>query len=397
MIKARPLRLLAGLAIGLIAGIAAGDRVPALLQIAEPIGSLWLSALTMTVVPLVFGLLVNGICTASRAASAGGTTLRAFVTFAAMLILATVTAAACAESLLRLWPVIGVPPQGIAPVPPMEGAWYQGIIPANPIKAAADTAMVPLVVFALFLGFALARIDAALADTLLRPLQALVEAMLVIVGWVLLVAPIGIAALAVGAGASLGSSAFGLLGQYVVVVAVCCLAATVLAYGWAAFGGAAPHRFAAATLSAQSVALGTQSSLASLPLMVEAAGRLGVRKTTTGIVLPLAVSIFRAASAAANVGVAVYLAHLHGVPLGVSGLAIVALVAVPVSLGAVGLPAQVSFFATIAPVCIAVGVPTVMLPLLLAIEAVPDLFRTVGNVTNDIAAACVADGRRRAA
>ncbi|MBU3077533.1 dicarboxylate/amino acid:cation symporter [Sphingomonas sp. XMGL2] len=356
-------------------------------QILEPVGSLWLDALTMPVVPLVFGLLVTGVASASRSAAAGKTATRALLLFAVMLTGACLFAAALAEGMLHLWPAQGtLAVAGMPPAGPDAGAWYRSIIPANPIKAAVETAMVPLVVFALFLGFATARIGDELAEALLKPLRALVEAMLVIVGWVLVVGPIGIAALAFGAGARLGAGILGTLGQYVVVVAACCLAATLLAYLWAAAAGrVSPLRLARAALPAQTVALGTQSSLATLPVMLESAAALGVPPAAAGIVLPLAVSLFRAASAAANVAVAVYLAHMHDVPIGAGELALAALVAVPISLGAVGLPAQVSFFATIAPVCIAIGVPVTALPLLLAIEAVPDLFRTLGNVTNDIA------------
>jgi Na+/H+-dicarboxylate symporter len=394
-VAARPYRLLAGLAIGLAGGILIGGRPGAVIgAMLQPVGALWLDALTMTVVPLVFGLLVTGVASASRSAAAGSTTTRALILFAVILTVACLVAAALAETLLRLWPVAqgALGDVGTGPPPPVsEGGWYRGIIPANPIRAAADMAMVPLVVFALFLGFALARLDEDAAEALLRPLRALVTAMLVIVGWVLLAGPLGIAALAFGAGARLGAGVVGTLGQYVVVVASCCLAATLLAYVWAAVvGRVSPLRFARAALPVQAVALGTQSSLATLPVMVQAAGRLGVAPGPAGIVLPLAVSLFRASSGAANVAVAVYLAHLHGVPMGFATLALAAIVAVPVSLGAVGLPAQVSFFATIAPVCIAIGVPVAALPLLLAIEALPDLFRTVGNVTNDLAVACAA-------
>lgn len=394
-VAARPYRLLAGLAIGLAAGIMIGGRPGAVIgAVLQPVGALWLDALTMTVVPLVFGLLVTGVASASRSAAAGSTTTRALVLFAVILTVACLVAAALAETLLRLWPVAqgALGDVGTGPPPPVsEEGWYRGIIPANPIRAAADMAMVPLVVFALFLGFALARLDEDAAEALLRPLRALVTAMLVIVGWVLLAGPLGIAALAFGAGARLGAGVVGTLGQYVVVVASCCVAATLLAYVWAAVvGRVSPLRFARAALPVQAVALGTQSSLATLPVMVAAAGRLGVAPGPAGIVLPLAVSLFRASSGAANVAVAVYLAHLHGVPMDVGTLALAAIVAVPVSLGAVGLPAQVSFFATIAPVCIAIGVPVAALPLLLAIEALPDLFRTVGNVTNDLAVACAA-------
>jgi len=400
-ITPRPLRLIAGLVVGLLAGIfVAGPAQTVLGAIAQPVGGLWLDALTMTVVPLVFGLLVTGVASASRSAAAGSTATRALVLFAAMLILACLLAAALAETLLHIWPVqqgaLQGTTAGAAAALPAAGEWYHGIIPANPIKAAAETAMVPLVVFALFLGFALARVEQSGANRLLALLQTLVDAMLVIVGWVLAVGPIGIAALAFGAGARLGAGVLGVLGQYVVVVVACCLAATVLAYGWATIlGRVSPFRFARAALPVQAVALGTQSSLATLPVMVEAAGKLGVGAERAGIVLPLAVSLFRASSAAANVAVAVYLAHLHGVPVGAGSLLLAALVAVPVSLGAVGLPAQVSFFATIAPVCIAIGAPVTALPLLLAIEALPDLFRTLGNVTNDLAVASIVGARGR--
>jgi len=391
-IRARPWRLIAGLVTGLAAGmLLQGQAQEVVGQLLRPVGSLWLDALTMTVVPLVFGLLVVGVASASRSAAAGGTTLRALLFFALMLLVACVAAAFLAQAMLGLWPVQqGVMAISDAPVAGWSADWYKGIIPANPIKAAAETAMVPLVVFALSLGFALARIEADLADALLKPLRAIIEAMLVIVGWVLALGPIGIGALAFGAGATMGAGVLGALAQYVVVVIACCLAATVLGYVWAVVAGrVSPLRFARAALPAQAVALGTQSSLATLPVMVQGAERLGLRTQSVAIVLPLAVSLFRAASAAANVAVAVYLAHLHAVPLGLSGLMLAAIVAVPVSLGAVGLPAQVSFFATIAPVCIAVGVPVTALPLLLAIEAVPDLFRTLGNVTNDIAVASI--------
>lgn len=401
----QPLRLLLGLVAGLAAGIlTSGTPAKILGAVLTPAGSLWLDALTMTVVPLVFGLLVTGIADASRKASAGSTTTRALLLFAAMLTLATFVAAFLADGMLAAWPVAvgtldmaaGTVPGAISGVP--TGPWYHMIIPANPLKAAAETAIVPLVLFALFLGFAIARTPDASARALLGPIRALVDAMLVIVGWVLVVAPIGIAALAFGAGATMGAGIVSALGHYVVIVAACCLAATLLAYGWVGLAG--PTRFlgfARAALPTQAVALGTQSSLACLPVMVRASEKLALKNEVVAIVLPLAVSLFRAASAAANVAVAVYLAHVHGIALGPAGLALAAFVAVPVSLGAVGLPAQVSFFATIAPVCIAVGVPVSALPLLLAIEALPDLFRTLGNVTNDLAAACILGSRKHTA
>jgi Na+/H+-dicarboxylate symporter len=386
-------RILAGLALGLFAGavLAGGPTSSTLLSVLQPIGKLWLDALTMTVVPLVFSLLVTGIVSAADSASGGRTAPRALMWFAVLLVGACLVSAALTTLALDLWPISleAASLRALAGPPPQLSSaadWLANIIPTNPLKAASETAMVPLVIFALFFGFAVSRIEPDLRASIQTFFRAVVQAMLVIVHWVLWVAPLGVFALAFAVGARAGVSAAGALLQYVVLAVSACLVTAVLAYVVAALlGRMSPLAFARAALPAQIVAASTQSSLASLPAMIDAAGPLGVGRQDAGIVLPLAVSIFRAASAAANVTVAIYLAHLHGVALGPGTLVIGALVAAAVSVAAVGLPAQVSFFAIIGPVCLAMGVPIDLLPLLLAIETIPDIFRTLGNVTADLA------------
>ncbi len=234
----RPLLLLLGLALGLVGGVVSGGGVQTtILAIARPVGALWLDALTMTVVPLVFGLLVTAVADASRSAAAGPVTLRALACFAVLLLVACLVSAFLTDALLRFWPVTpGALDVGGVPAAPNVGPapeWYHGIIPANPIRAAADTAMVPIVVFALLLGFATARLETDLAEALLRPLRALVMAMLVLVGWILLAGPLGVAALAFVAAASVGAGLFGALGQYVVLISIACLSATLVYLGMA--------------------------------------------------------------------------------------------------------------------------------------------------------------------
>jgi proton glutamate symport protein len=385
------IRILAGLVLGLAVGAAlsagAPGLTPGVLAVAQPVGKIWLDALTMTVTPLVFGLVVTGI---AAPAGAGGAAGRALVWFAAILVGACTVSALVSTALLEAWPVaagLATPAAGPAPQMAAAGEWLTGFVPTNPFKAAAETAVAPLVVFSLLFGFAARRIADPLRLSLLTVIEAMVETMLVIVRWVLCLGPVGVGALALAVGSQLGAGVFGTLLQYVAVVSCICLTVAILAYpAAAALGGLSPIRFGRACLPAQAVAISTQSSLASMPAMIEAAPALGVKDETARVVLPLAVSIFRAASAAANVAVAVYLAHFHGIALTPASLAVVVFVAAVVSLAAVGLPAQVSFFATIAPVCLAVGVPIVMLPLLLAVESVPDIFRTLGNVTADLAA-----------
>lgn len=397
--NALSVRILAGLVVGLAAGAALEALWPQAARqavaAARPIGALWLNGLTMTVTPLVFGLVVIGVSgrpgpEGDEARGDGAAARRAFAWFAALLVAACAVSVIFCTLALKLWPVAAsMPaPPGAGAIPKIAapGDWLAGFVPTNPIKAAAETAVAPLVVFALLFGFAMRRIAEPLRRALAAVIQGIVETMLVIVRWVLWLGPLGVGALALTVGAQLGAGAVSALIHYILLVASACLAITVLAYPAAVvFGRISPRRFARACLSPQAVAISTQSSLASMPAMVEAAPALGVREETAGVVLPLAVSVFRAASAAANVAVTLYLAHVHGVALSPGALALLVFVAAVVSLAAVGLPAQVSFFATIAPLCLAVGVPVTLLPLLLAVESVPDLFRTLGNVTCDLA------------
>jgi len=132
--------------------------------------------------------------------------------------------------------------------------------------------------------------------------------------------------------------------------------------------------------------------------MVErSVSHLGVSTATAGLVLPLAVAVFRITSTVANLAVVIYVARLTGTEITMAAMLAGGLTAVAVSIGSVGLPGQVSFFASIAPICIVMGVPIEVLPLLLAVEVVPDIFRTIGNVTADMAAARIVEGSHAAA
>lgn len=395
--------LIAGVSVGFLLGAASGAGAKAALSVGAAIGQIWLDALTMTVVPLVFGLLVTGVAAAGAAGSQGAVAARAAGWFAVLLPGACLVSALVAQALLTAWPL----PQGATALigqgaeTPMaalsDAPWYRGLIPPNPVKAAAEMAMAPLVIFGLIFGLAADRIEKGLRDLIVRFFEAIVAAMLVIVRWVLLIGPLGVFALALSVGARFGAGVAGALVSYVVTVCIACLAVTLLAYVvMPLITRTSPARFVRAALPVQTLALGTQSSLACLPAMVAAAPALGVGRQGA-VVLPLAVSVFRMSSAAANIAVAVWLAHLHGVSIAPATVLVGVLIAAPVSLAAVGLPAQVNFFATIAPVCLAMGVPIHVLPILLAVESIPDIMRTLGNVTWHLAVTRLAGGRDQAA
>jgi len=218
--------------------------------------------------------------------------------------------------------------------------------------------------------------------------------MMVVIGWVLALAPIGVFALAMGVAASSGTAAIGALIHYIVLVASNGLVVLIAGYVLAVVAaGQNLGAFARAVLPAQTVAFSTQSSLASLPAMLASCRALGVRQSSAEFVLPLAVALFRATSPAMNLAVVIYAAALTGTELTPLTLAAGVGVALLTTLGSVSLPGTISFIASTAPIALAMGVPIAPLGLLVAVEMLPDIVRTVGNVTMDVAVTATADRR----
>jgi len=397
-------RLLSALIAGALVGLLLGWMDPALaVEVADgvrPVGRLWLNALQMTVVPLVLALVVLSVSVTSDAAASGRTARRAIAVFLVLLSAGALFAVIAVPALLSLIqpdPALTAALNAseaaqTAPAPPT--GWADAliaIIPSNPIAAAAQTAMLPLVVFALFLGFALTRIETDRRLQMVGFFQAIADAMIVIVRWVLWVAPVGIFALILDVTARSGLSILSALGIYILLSCALFLATTLLMVPVALlWGGESIRRFTAAILPAQAVAASTQSSLASLPAMLDIAERrLHYSPKVTALVLPMAVSLFRITSPMSYVTVALFIAWAYGVDLSWTQLAVAAALAVVVSLGSVGLPGTVTFMATNLPVAQALGLPIAPMALFMAVDTIPDIFATVGNVTADLTATSV--------
>ncbi len=392
-------RILLSLVVGIAVGIAAAELAPdyalRATAVTQPIGSAWLHGLQMTIVPLIVSLLVTGIGATAEAAKAGRITLRAVAMMVAVLWATTTMAALVMPLILRGFPLdpglagalrhalAGTKPLG---TPPGIIAFFETMVPVNVVAAASQDQFLPLTIFSLVFAFAVIRLPDDKRERITGFFQALVEAMLIVINWVLLLAPIGVFALAYGVGARTGTAAFGALVHYIVCVSAVGAIVVLSGYVVGAVGGrVSVVRFARAVLPAQAMAVSTESSLACLPAMLKASAELGAPAATAGIVLPLAVAIFRATSPAMNLAVSLYIAGWLGVPIGPGQLIAGVATAAVTTMGSVSLPGTVSFFASIAPVALVMGVPLEALGLLIAVETIPDLFRTVGNVTMDVA------------
>jgi Na+/H+-dicarboxylate symporter len=404
-------RILIALAAGLLLGIVspATPRISAAaIAIAEPIGSLWLNALRMTIIPLLVSLLITGIAAGVEAARAGRLMLRAILLFIAILWTSAVLGAVILPAFVALWPLPEASgealraaiahPGGPRPTVPGLSDFLSGMIPANPVAAAANDAILPLVVFATVFGFAMTRLPGDQRTQLTAFFAAVRDTMLVVIRWVLWIGPLGVFALAFVMGARAGAGAVGAIGHYILAVSSVGVLIWLLAYPLARFGGGvAFSAFARAAAPAQAVAVSTQSSLASLPAMLAGADRLGIPPARSGVVLPLAVAVFRATSPAMNVAVALYIAHWLAIPLSPWHIAAGVATAAITTLGAVSLPGQITFITSIAPIAMTMGIPLEPLALLIAVEALPDIVRTVGNVSMDLAVTATATRGERSA
>jgi len=403
----QPTRILLALVLGLSLGIASAAFGPGWVEraiaVAEPIGGMWLNALRMTIVPLVVALLVTGIAASAEAARAGKLATRALVLFVALLWTSALTAALLTPLFLEMFPL---PADSIAalraaltasePIGEVPGLadFLTSIVPSNPVAAAAEEAILPLILFTLVFAFALTRLPAEPREQLVGFFKAVADTMLVVIGWVLWIGPVGVFALAYIVGARAGGEAFGALLHYVLIVSA--VGAVVWLASWpVALIGAriSPMRFTRAIAPSQAVALSTQSSLASLPAMLRAATKLDIPVAASGVLLPMAVAVFRMTGPAMNLAVAIYIAYWFGMELTPAQLAIGIAAAATTTMGAAGIPGQATFVTSIAPICMAMGVPIEPLALLIAVETLPDLVRTLGNVSMDVAATATVSHR----
>jgi proton glutamate symport protein len=388
--------LVVGLALGAAAAAWAGEGVKHAIDLIESVGGLWLNALRMTVVPLIFAILVTGVSGVADAAATGRLAVKTLVLILIFMTFSALFALVWLVSFYAIWPVH---PDGAAALrlgatsapellkaAPKLTDFIKNLAPSNPIKAASEDSILPLVVFAGFFGFAVTRLAEARRRALTELFESIAEAMVTIVRWVLEAAPIGVFALALGVGLRAGVGAAPEIVHYMASISLGNIViGVVMALVAVTLGRIPAGLWIRATAPVQVAAFATQSSLACLPAMVERSrDDLGIPDRVTGLALPLSVALLRVTGPFANYSVALFVAQIYGVHLSAGQYVAGTFVAVATSLAAVSLPGQVSFFFSIAPICVTLGLPVDLLPILIAVEVVPDIFRTIGNVTGDM-------------
>ena len=400
------LRVVIGLAAGFLLGLALAAWSPpgaaALVWACGAAGGVFVNLIRMTAIPLIVSMLVASAGTMGSAGPLGRTGVRAAVLAVVLLAAASAGAALVARPAFARLPIDAAAaaalraPEAAATAgadaaldAPTVSQWLLDLVPPNVLKAAADGAMVPVILFAVLFALALARVAPAVRDPLVRAAEGSAGAMQRLVGWILGLAPIGVFALAVPLAARLGWSAVGAVGAYVgLVVALTVAAGLVLLYPLGIWFGPMPARaFVSYCAPSQAIAFASRSSLAALPAMVESAERAGLPSETARLVMPLALGVFHVGAAVAQTVGALFLACLFGVPLAAPQIVSIVVAVLVASVAVPGVPGG-SIIAMV-PVLAAARLPMEGIGILLAVDTIPDMFRTAANVTGALTLAAV--------
>lgn len=412
----KPVRSIAShvsMAAGLAAGLALGSAAvvtqsPVLLALSErwlrPFGTLFLNLLSMVVTPLVVAALFTGVAGLGDLRRLGrlgartlgffwGTTLVAivigFVVAALVLPLGSVTPDQQA-ALRAAAPVDSSVVRRAAEQLPSGTRFLVELIPANPVRAAVDGNLLPLIVFTTICAVATAALPDEKRRTVTELGDVTTQALIRIVHWVLLIAPLGICALVAGAVATFGPSLLKAMAVFVlaVVAGLALFITFVYVPAVALVGRLGALRFLRAIRASALMAFSTTSSLASLPVMLDAAGRdLKIPLPVASFVLPLGASIGRAGSALFQAVAVLFVAQLYGTSLGLGSMVQAGAAVFLTSLTVASVPS--ASIVSLAPAFASTGLPLAGLPLLLGLDRIPDMFRTMTNVVGDMSAVTV--------
>lgn len=392
---------LAGLAAGLLLGAwlhtAAPADPPSWVGPVEAIGAGFVRLMRSLILPLVVCLVVGAV--GHGRAAAGGVGLRTLAAFVLLQILAAGFTLLVTPPLLALAPAgsLEAPAAGVTggtvtvaePAPP--AALHQQLLellPENPVRAAADTNIVQLLVFSILLALGITGLEPARRDGLLELFRALADAVMWVIRRILLLTPLAVFSLALGAARRTGLDAAGVLAHYLVVVCGVMLLFTALLYPTSALGGGVRLRdFAAAALPGQVVGLGTRSSIAALPALVDGAvRRLGLPARVVDVTLPMGAAMFKLHGPVSNTATLLLLAHAYSMSLTPLQVATFVVTTVLLSFTMIGLPDAGGVGRTL-PAYLAAGIPLEGYFLTRSVEAIVDYAKTLVNVTGQMAAA----------
>ncbi|HEV8305111.1 MAG TPA: dicarboxylate/amino acid:cation symporter [Gemmatimonadales bacterium] len=398
------LGLFAGLVFGVLAALTQNAFLLGLAKSLRPIGTLFLNLLQMVVIPLVATALFAGIAKLGNLRTVGRLVVRTLAFFWGTAVAAIFIGIIVGSLVL---PLGRVSPEQQAALReaatadssfihkaaediPSGARFIVEMIPSNPVKAAVDGNLLPVIVFVTFLAIAAAGLPDDKRRALTDLADGATDALVKIVHWVLLLAPIGIFGLVAPIVAQFGVKLLVAMLWFwaAVILGLLVFLAGVYVPAVALIARVKPMRFLRAVFPSMLMGFSTTSSLATLPTMLQAADReLHLSRSVAAFALPLGASMNRAGSALFQAVAVLFVAQLYGVPLGFGEVFQAGAAVFLASLTVASVPA--ASVVSLMPAFTATGLPIQGLSILIGLDRIPDMFRTMTNVTGHLAGATV--------
>ena len=374
-----------------------GEQV---ITVLRPIGQLFMRLIKMVVVPLVFASLLVGVASLGDIRKLGRLGSRTLGLYLGTTAVAVSIGLVCAyvvqpgqfidpadrTVLLAQFGAAAGDRMSAAAVSPSMVDTLLDIIPTNPLDSLTSGNMLQIIFFAIVLGVAITALGPEESANVVTLFEKLQNAMIVIIGWVMALAPYGVAALIAEV---IGTSGISVLTALLVYGATVVLGLAI--HGGIVYGGLVRllsrlpwSAFMRAARPAQLIAFSTSSSSATLPVSIECAEKnIGVSNPVASFVLPLGSTVNMDGTALYQGVAAIFIAQVFQTDLSFGSQISIVLAATMASIGAAGVPG--AGMITLALVLTSTGIPTVGLALILGVDRILDMFRTAVNVTGDLA------------
>lgn len=385
--------------IAMILGIAVGLSLGETAQIFAPIGDLFMQLIKMVVVPMVLFSLIGGAASLGNSSSAGKIGLLTFIYYTITTIIATVIG--------LIFSVVFKPGEGIslaslgvqasseyADKGGIPGFWETliGFVPANSFEALVSGNILQIIVFSLFIGFAIANLNGEKKEFLLKFFNYMTEVTVNIMTAIMCIAPLGVFGLMAGSIGKFGSEILVKLAYLVVLYIIVLL---IVNYG--IIGGSVAmfskcttfKQFFKSMYKVQLFAFTTASSMATLPLnMKTTIEELHVSKETTSFALPLGATINMNGNAAYYAMAAIFFAQMFGIELTITQYIAIIFTSTVGAVGQAGVPGPTLL---VVAVLMSANIPIEALPILFGVDRIFDMLRTAVNITGDAACATIVD------
>lgn len=388
------IRIFIALILAVVVGLVAGEEaLPFINWWIAPIGTMFINLIKMIIVPIVFTSLVVGMTSLGDIKKLGRIGTKTLVLYLVTTAIAIIIGFGVAGI---IHPGIGLSIPSDAAVKVKEAPSIMQVlvamIPTNPVNSMAKAEILPIIVFALFIGVGILKVGGERADFLVKFFDACAEVCYKVIGMVMQVAPIGVFALLLPVVAKNGPSVLLPLISVIACAAIGSVIHAVSVYSILAkiWGGISPIRFFRGMSEAMLIAFTTCSSAAALPVnMKNCEEKLGVSREVASFVLPLGATINMDGTALYMGVCSLFIANVFGVDLTGGQMMMIVLTGTLASIGTAGVPG--AGLIMLAMVLQSVGLPIEGLALVAGIDRILDMIRTCLNITGDGAVTIVMD------